>query len=294
MPVDGLVAEGLVKRYGEVTALNDFSLTVAQSEIVGLVGANGSGKTTFVEAVSGLIRLDGGHVEVLGIDVRQRQRAARSMIGFAPQEISLYFSATVQENLRLFGGLAGLRREALRRSIDQVTGEMQLEGLLDRRVGVLSGGQMRRVQVASVLAAAPRLLLLDEPTAGADPPTRQALLAAVRNRAAAGAAIVYTTHYLPELADLDATLAVVKAGKVIARGTQQALLSGLLGEVRVQFEGSIPDRLRDHCQVADGELRMPAADPAKALAGMLADGVVPVSVDVRRPGLDDLYASLGV
>jgi ABC-2 type transport system ATP-binding protein len=289
-----LAATGLVKRYGRVTALDEFHLTVAPGEIVGLVGANGSGKTTFVETVIGLTAPDRGEVRVLDIDVRRRPRAARRHIGYTPQEIALYYSATTSENLRLFGGLVGLRGNALATAISKAVEQMQLDAVLSRPVGVLSGGQQRRVQVASAMLGSPDLLLLDEPTAGADPPTRQALLAAVRERASAGAAIVYTTHYLAELSDLDATLAVIKEGRVVARGDQATLLTGLAGEVRIQLAGDISDRLQQLGQVVDGELRIASTDPAKTLAEILADGHVPVAVDVRKPSLDDLYRVLEV
>jgi ABC-2 type transport system ATP-binding protein len=287
-----LVASGLVKRYGDVTALDHFDLTVAPGEIVGLVGANGSGKTTFVEVVTGLTSADRGTVQVLGIDVRRNPRAARRHLGFTPQEISLYFSATTRENLRLFGGLAGLRGARLAAAMDEVVAQMQLDAVHDRPVGLLSGGQQRRVQVATAMLAAPAVMLLDEPTAGADPPTRQALLAAVRKRAETGAAVVYTTHYLPELSELDATLAVIKSGRVVARGEQRTLLAGLPGEVRIRLAGPIPDRLAALGRLVDGEVRISSADPARTLAAVLADGHVPVAVDVRRPSLDDLYRAL--
>jgi ABC-2 type transport system ATP-binding protein len=289
---EALVAEGLVKRYGEVPALDGFALTVQRGEIVGLVGANGAGKTTFVEVVTGLVRPDVGGVRVLGVDMLREPRQARRHLGFAPQEVALYFSATVRENLHLFGGLVGLRGPALRTAIEGVAAAMRLDAVMDRPAAVLSGGQRRRTQIATALLGTPGLLLLDEPTAGADPPTREALLTVVRDRAAAGAGIVYTTHYLPELAELDASLAVVRAGRVIARGDQDVLLTGLLGEVRVRMDGPLPGRLDGYGRLVDGELRVPSADPAQTLAELLTAGVVPLAVDVRRPSLDDLYHSL--
>jgi ABC-2 type transport system ATP-binding protein len=294
-----LVAEGLVKRYRDCRALDGFDLAVEPGEITGLIGHNGAGKTTFVEVVTGLIRLDAGQVRVGGIDVARRPRAARRLLGVAPQETALYLSATVRDNLRLFGALAGLRRGALARALDQVAAELRLTEVLDRRVGLLSGGQQRRTQAAGALVGSARLLLLDEPTAGADPETRAALLAAVRARAAAGAAVLYTTHYLPELADLGATLAVARAGRVIARGDQEDLIRGLAGELRLRFgdggRGTIPRlpaALARRARTADGELRVASTDPPADLAAILAAGCSPVAVDVRRPGLDDLYRSL--
>jgi ABC-2 type transport system ATP-binding protein len=291
-----LVAEGLVKRYGSTTALAGFDLTVRAGEITGLVGHNGAGKTTFVEIVTGLVLADAGQVRVAGVDALRRSRQARRLIGVAPQEQALYVSATVRDNLRLFGSMAGLRRRALPDAIEAVAAELLLTDVLDQRIGLLSGGQRRRTQAATALIGAP-LLLLDEPTAGADPETRTALLAAVRRRAAAGVAVVYTTHYLPELADLGATLAVARGGKVIARGTQHSLISGLPGELRLRFDapastGLLPPALAGRATAVDGELRISSADPPGDLAAVLARGGAPVAVDVRRPDLDDLYRAI--
>jgi ABC-2 type transport system ATP-binding protein len=218
-----LIAEGLVKRYGKCLALDGFSLTVARGEITGLIGPNGAGKTTFVEIVTGLVRPDAGQVLVGGRNAVRSGRAVRRMIGVAPQEIALYQTVTVRENLQLFGGLAGLRGRALDAAISQVLDELALGPVAGKQTGTLSGGQRRRVQAATAMVASPPLLLLDEPTAGADPETRSALLTAVRARAAAGTAVLYTTHYLPELAELNATLALAQSGRVIARGTQEEL-----------------------------------------------------------------------
>ncbi|MET7475646.1 ABC transporter ATP-binding protein [Streptomyces sp. NPDC005648] len=276
-----LVAEGLVKRYGGRRALDGFELAVEPGEIVGLIGHNGAGKTTFVEVVTGLVRPDAGRVRIGPYDALREGRGARRLLGVAPQELALYGSATVRENLRVFAGLAGLggrRRDA---EITRVLEELRLTEVGDRRAGVLSGGQRRRVQAATALVGSPSLLLLDEPTAGADPETRAALLATVKARAEAGAAVVYTTHYLPELVDLDATLALARAGRVIARGTQEELTRHLPGELRLTF-----------ADPAEPDLRMPTADPGADLAALLAAGRTPVSVDVRRPGLDDLFRDL--
>ncbi|MFI6732541.1 ATP-binding cassette domain-containing protein [Nonomuraea sp. NPDC050451] len=265
---NGLVdAAGLVKRYGDVTALNGFDLRVEPGEIVGLVGHNGAGKTTFFEMAAGLARPDAGRVVV------------RGEVGMAPQQLALYPGVTVRETLRLFGGLAGLRRHALAGAVDAVAEELALTGVLDRRVSVLSGGQQRRAQAATALLPDPDVLLLDEPTAGADPETRTALLAAVRRRADGGAAVVYCTHYLPELTELKATIAVARSGRVIARGTGAELLKGLPGEVRVTLD--------------DDEIAVATTDPTATLAALLRDLDRPVrGIDIRQPSLDDLYKGL--
>jgi ABC-2 type transport system ATP-binding protein len=218
-----LAADGLVKTYGHRRVLDEFTLHVAAGEIAGLVGPNGAGKTTFIEIVTGLIRPDAGRVTVRDVNAVKQPRSARELLGVCPQETALYPSITVARHLRLFGALAGLRRAALRHAVGDIAELMQLTEVLGKPAGLLSGGQRKRVQAATALVAHRPLLLLDEPTVGADPLTRTALLDVITARAAAGAAVVYTTHYLPELAELGATIALARAGRIAARGSQADL-----------------------------------------------------------------------
>lgn len=277
--MDGLDARGVRKRFGDLVALDGFDLRIAAGEIVGLVGHNGAGKTTFVEVVAGLTRPDAGTVLVDGLDVAARTGSVRRRVGLAPQEIGLYPPLTVRENLRLFAGLAGLRGRRRRAAIAETSAALGLCSVLDRQVGHLSGGQRRRAQAATALVHRPRLLLLDEPTAGADPATRGALLQLVRRCAEEGTAVCYTTHYLPELADLEATIAVAARGRIIARGTQAELLAGLPAELRVVLSSGEERVLR-------------SSDPARSLAGLIGQGLALQAVDVRQPSLDDLYHAL--
>jgi ABC-2 type transport system ATP-binding protein len=273
-----LEAFDLVKRYGPVNALDGFSLQVQAGEIVGLVGHNGAGKTTFVEIVSSLIRPDSGQVTIGG----KSPAAARGEIGVTPQHLALYPSITVREHLQLFGRLAGLRRTALQAAIDELAIALRLTEIIDRRTGVLSGGQQRRTLAATALVHRPSLLLLDEPTAGADLETRQAMLDVVKQRAGEGAAVVYTTHYLPELTELQASIAVVRNGQIIARGSYDDLVDGLPGEVRLLLDD-------------EQEIKVSTTQPTATLIDLLGRIDQPISaVDVRNPSLDDLYRSLAV
>jgi ABC-2 type transport system ATP-binding protein len=274
-----LVAEGLRKRYGATVALNGFNLTIEPGEIAGLVGHNGAGKSTFVSIVAGLTRPDAGRVLLYGFDVAVQPARARARLGLAPQEIALYQSATLRQNLHLFGGLAGLHGRRLRAAITDTAQALALTGLLDQPISLLSGGQQRRAQAATALLHRPPVLLLDEPTVGADPAARQALLEIVRAQAADGATVCYATHYLPELDDLGATIAVAAHGRVIARGSRESLLAGLPGEVLITL--------------ADGTQRaVRTTDPSRALADLLTEGHDIQAVDIRRPSLDDLYHAL--
>lgn len=273
-----LEALELQKHYGPVRALDGFSLTVAAGEIVGLVGHNGAGKTTFVEIVCGLTRPDSGSVRIAGRPPAQ----SRGNVGVTPQHLGLYPSITVREHLELFGRLAGLRGVSLALAVDDLTTSLRLSEILDRRTGGLSGGQQRRTQAATALIHRPGVLLLDEPTAGADLETRQAMLDVVKQRAGEGAAVLYTTHYLPELVELQATIAVAREGRIIARGSYDELVQGLPGEVRLVLDD-------------EEEVRVSTTDPTETLIDLLGRTHRPItSVDVRHPSLDDLYHSLAV
>jgi ABC-2 type transport system ATP-binding protein len=296
-----LAAEGLEKRYGAVRALRGFSLCVRPGEIVGLVGENGAGKTTFARAVAGLVALDAGTLRVGGVDVAAEPRMARAALGWAPQELALYPTITARENLLVFGGLSGLsRRESIQRAVE-LSVALELTDVLGRAVGKLSGGQQRRVQAATAMMHRPRVLLLDEPTVGADPITRHAVLSAVRSAADEGCAVVYTTHYLPELEVLGASLAVVKEGRVIARGTRADLLAAVPGRAVLRYAGAPPTmaaHMSDaHAVQIDGsDVTITVTNPAVYVATLLAcraDGVNRLrSIELSPPTLDDLYRQL--
>ena len=186
--------------------------------ILGLLGPNGAGKTTLVSIVAGLRRADAGTVHVGGIDVGRHPKSAQRLIGFAPQETGVYPVLTVRDNLRFFAGLAGLRRPDARVRIDEVGAALGLDELFDRRASELSGGERRRLHTAIALLHRPRLVLLDEPTTGADVRTRNEILELVRTLADDGSAVVYSTHYLHEIEALDATVAFIDHGRIVARG----------------------------------------------------------------------------
>ena len=214
-PVPLVEVAGLVKSYQSVQALREVNLTLREGEICCLVGHNGAGKTTLVSLIAGLLDPDRGTVLVAGHAAGTPQ--ARELVGLAPQELGIYPSLTVRHNLEYFGRLAGLRRSALARRIGEVAEMTSLPELLDRRAGDLSGGQKRRLHTGMALMNDPRIVLLDEPTAGVDVATRGHLLDAVKQLAANGAAVCYSTHYLPEAEVLDGLVRVLSA-RLIAEG----------------------------------------------------------------------------
>src|ERR1700730_5545475 len=220
-----LEVRGLRKSYHHTVALAGVDLDVAAGEIVGLLGPNGAGKTTLVSIVAGLRHPDAGAVHIGGVDALAHPRAARRLLGVAPQDTGVYPTLSCRDNLRFFAELAGLRRRALQAAIDSVAEALGLTELLDRRAQSLSGGERRRLHTAIALVHRPRLVLLDEPTTGADVRTRTQLLGLVAELAAAGSAVLYSTHYLTEIEQLDATVVLIDHGRGIARGSVAELVA---------------------------------------------------------------------
>ncbi len=232
-----LELRGVVKRYrrgGERPALDGVDLDVAAGRVLGLLGPNGAGKSTLVSLAAGLTRPDEGTVRVLGADPGGRG-SVRRQVGVAPQEIGVYPQLTVTANLRAFGELHGLGVRAARERAAELLEPFALAELATRPAGRLSGGEQRRLHAAIALVNRPRLVIFDEPTAGADPSTREHILQAVRDLAGEGTAVVYTTHYLPEIERLDADIALLERGRVIARGS--------IGELVAQY--ATPERMRE-------------------------------------------------
>lgn len=289
---------GLWKSYEGRPVLRAVDLDIAAGEICALLGPNGAGKTTCVSIVAGLRRPDRGTVEVGGIDAVAHPRRARELLGLAPQDLGIYPGATVRENLRVFGALAGLRRAALRGRIDEVATALDLQPLLDRYAGLLSGGQKRRLHTAIALLHRPRLLLLDEPTVGADVETRSALLDVIAQLAADGAAVCYTSHYLSEIEALDATVAVLEAGEIVARGSIAELTrSHAPPMVELTFDGPPPQlRIGARVEREGAVLRLrtaePAATAAEAITALGPDAARLLSVELLRPGLESAYLAL--
>jgi len=290
-----LHVQGLTKAYGEVHALRGVDLDVPAGEIVALLGPNGAGKTTLVSIVAGLRRADSGVVEVDGIDALRHSIKVRRLIGLAPQDTGIYPVVTVRHNLELFGELCGLRRRDLSARIDEVAEALDITDLLDRQAGKLSGGQKRRVHTAIALLHRPRLLLLDEATTGADVETRGHILELVQRLAAEGSSVLYSTHYLGEVETMPCTVAIIDAGRVIARGGVDELVHAHAQPVvELTFhDGQVPD-VPTATRIDGNRLRLPAADPAAVLTEALP--TLPrgslASVEIIRPTLEAVYLAL--
>jgi ABC-2 type transport system ATP-binding protein len=296
--VPALGIEGLRKAYGDTVALAGVDLRVAPGTVLGLLGPNGAGKTSLVSIVAGLRRPDAGAVEVCGVDAVRRPHEVRRLIGFAPQETGLYLTLSVRDNLRFFAGLAGLRRAEGATRIDEVSHALGLESLLGRRTGHLSGGERRRVHTAIALLHRPALVLLDEPTTGADVRTRTQILDLVRDLAREGSAVVYSTHYLQEIETLDADVAFLDRGRVVARGrTAELVEQHGSSALELTFAAEVPAAARVIGAVIDGAtVRIPAPDPAARAAQLLPSlGTAASSlrsIEILRPSLESVYLAV--
>jgi ABC-2 type transport system ATP-binding protein len=298
-PGAALEVIGVSKRYGDRQALAGVDLAIAPGQVVALLGPNGAGKSTLLSVVAGLMRADAGTVVVNGWSVREDPLLAQRSIGFAPQTTGLYEPLTVEENLRFFGELAGLRGRHLAARLDEVTDALILGGLRHRQCQHLSGGEKRRAHTAVALVARPPLVLLDEPTVGADIETRSALIDVVAALAADGTAILYTTHYLPEIEALGADVVMIDRGRVVAEGTIDQLVADYgIGELELRFRGPAP-RLHVEGQslTVDGERIVTAsAEPASIAVRVLdrlGDDVHRLEdVRILRPSLESVFLNL--
>ncbi|HZR11787.1 MAG TPA: ABC transporter ATP-binding protein [Acidimicrobiia bacterium] len=293
-----LDVRGVRKSYGRTVALDGVDLTVGEGTILGLLGPNGAGKTSLVSIVAGLRRPDAGTVRVAGIDVTREAPRARSIIGYAPQDTGVYSSLGVRENVRFFAALAGLRRGELRARVDAILHALGLDELSERRASQLSGGERRRLHTAIALVHRPRLVLLDEPTTGADVRTRAEILTLVRALADDGSAVVYSTHYLHEIEELGASVAFIDRGRVVAQGDVARLVAhhGTTA-LELTFDGDVPHILRADGALVDGSVaRIPTDDPAATAAHMLRElGSAAGSlrgIEVIRPSLESVFLSI--
>ncbi|MGB4778065.1 ABC transporter ATP-binding protein [Microbacterium sp.] len=285
------------KSFAGREVLRGIDLTAVPGELIGLLGRNGAGKSTLIRVMSGLVRADAGHVRVGGVDVVRAPAGLGRRIGLAPQELGLYPQLTCRQNLAAFAEISGLRPAVARRSADDILDLLGLTPQAGQRAGTLSGGQKRRLHTGIALVHRPRVLFLDEPTVGADVASRAGILEVVRRMAADGATIVYTTHYLPELEELGARIAMLDGGRIVVDGPLGEVIDRhAKPTVRLRFRSAPPPVAGWR---SDGRWLSPCeavTDPGAALAQALgAPGVRTADladVEVVRANLETAYLAI--
>jgi oleandomycin transport system ATP-binding protein len=300
-----IVAEGLVKRYGETTALAGVDLAVRTGSVFGLLGPNGAGKTTTVRILATLVRPDGGYATVGGFDVVRQAHRVRRLIGLTGQYASVDETLTGAENLLLIGRLLGQPRTTAKRRARELLADFQLSDAGDRAVKTYSGGMRRRLDLAASLVGRPQVLYLDEPTTGLDPASRNEVWEIVRGLVADGVTVLLTTQYLEEADQLADEIAVVDHGRVIATGTPAELKARTGAQtlaVRPAHEVDLPTVVATVAELAvgipdvrGGVVTAPVADPAVLPAAVrrLDDaGILVAELTLRSASLDEVFLTL--
>jgi ABC-2 type transport system ATP-binding protein len=302
-----ILAENLVKTYGDVRALDGLDLDVTEGTVMGVLGPNGAGKTTTVRILTTLLQPDSGRAEVAGIDVIERPDEVRKLIGLSGQYAAVDENLTGRENLTMFGRLYQMPKRRARERSEDLLQRFSLSDAADRPVKTYSGGMRRRLDLAGALVATPPVLFLDEPTTGLDPRSRMAMWDVIAELVKGGATLLLTTQYLEEADQLADEIAVVDHGTVIARGTADELKSRVGGE-QLAVVVAKRDQLDDACAVlravGSGE---PAVDVQTRTVAVAATGIGALTEAVRRfddigldvldiglhrPSLDDVFLAL--
>jgi len=300
-----LETKNLVKRYGELRAVDDVTFEVRPGEIYGLLGPNGAGKTTTISVACGLLKPDGGTISVDGSGFWKDPKKARSKMGVVPQELALYEELSGRENLEFWGRIAGLSTRDSKTRATELLEALMLSERAKEAVKKYSGGMKRRINLGCALMHRPRLIMLDEPTVGIDPQARANILEFIKVLVSEGVGILYTTHYLEEAETLCDRIGIIDHGKILAEGTLHELRNQLADEQLFVIEGEFvnqnpvewPGFLEEFTimQQTDKQIIVSTSremDPAEGLKKLLAVPVQLENVTLKRPSLNDTFLKL--
>ena len=292
--------DALVKRFGQVTAVDGITLELHGGECLGLLGPNGAGKSTLIRSIVGRVIPDAGTISVFGAPADSE--AARNALGWIPQELALYPRLTCRENLQAFGRYHGLEGEVLEQAVERCLGWATLTDRAGELVKNLSGGMKRRLNMAAGLIHQPRLVLMDEPTVGVDPQSRNHIFEMIEKLHREGMSLIYTTHYMEEAERLCDRIAIVDHGKIIALGTHAELVHSAFGsrsQVLARFAGA-DDRVATWVterggQTVDGAAQFTVGHPseiASLLEASAKAGFELVDVSLHKPNLESVFLHL--
>ncbi len=301
-----LDVRGVSKAYGGRRAVDGVSFQVQAGQTVGLIGPNGAGKSTTVGMICGLLRPDAGCVELDGVAIGHLPAAVKRKLGYVPQDLALYEDMSARENLRLFAALYGIKGSQMRARCDQVLALVNLLDRADDKPATFSGGMKRRLNIAAALMHDPQLLILDEPTVGVDPQSRNAIFDTLERLKAMGRSLIYTSHYMEEVERLADHIVIIDHGKVLADESPAALFARLPSQaaLRVELPDSDLQALAEGVRALPGVARVAVggagldielADGGQALAVMAwlhAQGCRPLHFSTARTKLEDIFLNL--
>ena len=287
------------KSYGKFVALNGVSFDVQPGELIGLLGPNGAGKTTLMSILAGLTAATSGEVRLFGAPFTPADREVRKRIGIATQELSIYPDLTARENLRFFGKLYGMTAADLPGRVDELLAAVGLTDRADDRAGTFSGGMKRRLNLAAAVVHRPDLLLLDEPTTGVDPQSRNHIFDQVRAQNAAGMTVIYTSHYMEEVQALCPRIAILDHGELRACDTLAHLLARLDSTARLTLANpdGAAERVRGlpgvkSVSVNGSRLAVTTADLPPLLPKLLTAVGGVTAVEIEQPTLERVFLAL--
>ncbi|TSB45327.1 ABC transporter ATP-binding protein [Alkalicoccobacillus porphyridii] len=298
-------SKGLIKRYGNERVLDHAELTIKEGEIVGLLGPNGAGKTTLIHALCGLVTIDAGTIHLFGKELTGNLTNIKERIGLVTQELTIFEELTAKENLTFFGGLYGLRGETLQQRIEDALDFVGLQSQAKKQPKTFSGGMKRRLNIACSLIHQPKLLIMDEPTVGIDPQSRNHILEAVRKLQKQGTTILYSTHYMEELQAIASRVVIMDQGHIITEGTIKDLIATIQHEEKINLEvaaasGDLLSKLQQlegvKQVISEGNnlqiiSRLGAGNLDRTLTLAKEAGGV-LSISAEKPTLEDVFLTL--
>ncbi|QOS82412.1 ABC transporter ATP-binding protein [Paenibacillus sp. JNUCC31] len=301
-----LEVENLVKRYGSKISVDHLNLNVGKGEIFGLLGPNGAGKSTTISMIAGLLNFDQGEIRLGGISVKERPLEVKRKIGLVPQDLALYETMSAADNVTFFARLYGLRGKLLKEKVEE---SLEFVGLQDRAKdapSTFSGGMKRRLNIACAITHRPELIIMDEPTVGIDPQSRNHILESVRTLNQMGSTIIYTSHYMEEVAAISHRVAIMDKGHIIACGTEAELRERVATEEKIVLTTlgigpAVVEELKLHPRVRAVEvsgdtltITLPAAQPdLQDMLFICSKHEVSIqSLQVEEPDLETLFLNL--
>jgi len=301
-----LVVEDLWKSYAQTVALRGLTFEISKGEFFGLLGPNGAGKTTTIGLLSGLIEPTRGHISIAGVDLFSRPMEAKARIGLVPQSFALYPSLCTRDNLVFFGRIYGLKGRRLKERMTRVLEIVELTDRANQTVATFSNGMKRRLNIAVGLLHEPEILILDEPTVGVDPQSRNAILESIHSLNQSGVTVLYTTHHIEEAQHLCDRVAIIDQGKIIALDSPARLIRDFgKGMVCMEFNAGIADQLLDqmkrigHVRVVDDQRRKihietnGIDEASRELLELMKarDGLIK-TLDIAEPNLETVFIHL--
>ena len=298
--------EHLSKKFGTHIAVDEVSFAVMKGTILGLLGPNGAGKSTIINIITGLLNKTSGQISLFGKELSEKNRELRKRIGVVPQELALYYDLSAEENVRYFGGLYGLRGKDLQQATEK---SLKLVGLWERRKdkpGKFSGGMQRRWNIAMAIVHEPEFVIMDEPTVGIDPQSRNYIIETIEKMRDAGKTSIYTSHYMEEVERLADTIVIIDHGKVIASGTEAELVNLITDKKNIKITVANPQdvvlaELEQQSSVLQTNMEgntliVTVAVESNALNHLLMDlikqGVEVDSVEQQRINLETVFLNL--